>query len=81
MPQQEHQPNEVWDDLQSLLDRELHRLPAKYRSPIVLCHLEGKTHEEAALVLNWPVGTVSGRLSRGPTLSSQRKPETKLPPG
>ena len=44
---------------------ELGRLPAKFREPIVLCHLEGLTRELAAQQLGWPVGTVQSRLARG----------------
>jgi RNA polymerase sigma factor (sigma-70 family) len=59
-------------DLRPLLHEELGRLPDRYRAPIVLCHLEGKTHEQAARLLNWPVGTLSGRLSRGRQLLRSR---------
>ncbi len=59
-------------DLRPLLHEELNRLPEKYRAPVVLCHLEGLTHEQAARQLHWPVGTVRGRLSRARDLLRER---------
>lgn len=59
-------------DWRPVLDRELHGLPEKYRVPIVLCELEGKGHEEAARQLGWPIGTLSGRLSRARELLGKR---------
>jgi RNA polymerase sigma factor (sigma-70 family) len=50
-------------DIWPLLQRELHELPEKYRAPIVLCYLEGKTYTEAARQLGCPKGTVSTRLT------------------
>ena len=47
-----------------LLREEISQLPDRYRLPLVLCCLEGKTNQEAARQLQWPVGTVKGRLSR-----------------
>jgi RNA polymerase sigma factor (sigma-70 family) len=47
-----------------MLREEMGRLPDRYRLPLVLCYLEGKTNEEAALQLRCPVGTIKGRLSR-----------------
>jgi len=51
-------------DCNRLLRDELDRLPARYRMPVVLCYLEGKSNQEAAVQLQCPVGTIKGRLSR-----------------
>jgi RNA polymerase sigma factor (sigma-70 family) len=59
-------------DLGSLIEAEVARLPEKYREPIVLCYLEGLTHEGAADRLGWPVGTVRGRLARARDLLRSR---------
>ncbi len=47
------------------LHEEIDRLPPRFRAPIVLCDLEGYSHEQAARHLGWPVGTVKSRQARG----------------
>ena len=51
-------------ELQVLIREEVDRLSSNDRMAVVLCYLEGLTHEEAADRLGWPVGTVKGRLAR-----------------
>jgi RNA polymerase sigma factor (sigma-70 family) len=62
-PEPKAAPRDLWDEVQSVLERELNRLPDKYRAVIVLCDLEGKTRREAARELGVPEGTVASRLA------------------
>jgi RNA polymerase sigma-70 factor (ECF subfamily) len=59
-------------DWRPLLDEALERLPGPYRAAVVLCDLEGMTHQQAARQLGWPVGTLSTRLVRARALLARR---------
>jgi RNA polymerase sigma factor (sigma-70 family) len=72
MPEPEAAEQGQWRDLQPLLDQELNGLPEHYRLPLLLCALEGKTIKEAAQQLNWPRGSLAGRLARGRKLLAKR---------
>jgi RNA polymerase sigma factor (sigma-70 family) len=53
-----------WEELRLVLDEEVGDLPEKYRAPLVLCHLEGKTQAQAALELGLARSTLGERLER-----------------
>ncbi len=55
-------------DVSRVLYEELSQLPDAIRQPVLLCDLEGRTHEEAALQLGWPPGSMSRRLGRARAL-------------
>jgi RNA polymerase sigma factor (sigma-70 family) len=52
----------TWGEVRRVLDEELQRLPERFRRPLVLCYLEGKTRDEAAGELGWSPTTFRGRL-------------------
>jgi RNA polymerase sigma factor (sigma-70 family) len=68
----EEPPDPSWREVQELLHEELARLPEKYRAPLVLCYLEGRTQCEAARQLGCGQGVLHGRLDRGRERLRQR---------
>src|SRR5262245_48929086 len=52
-------------EAQAIFDEELTRLPERLRAPLVLCHLEGATQDEAARQLGLSLGTLKRRLEQG----------------
>ena len=51
------------DDVCRVLHEEIGRLPDRFRGAVVLCYLEGLTHEMAAEQSGCPVGTIRSRLA------------------
>jgi RNA polymerase sigma factor (sigma-70 family) len=60
------------NELRLLLRAEVDGLPAKYRLLVMHTYLEGKSNEQVARLLRWPVGTVKARLSRARDLLRAR---------
>ncbi len=73
----------VWEseELRGILDEEIDRLPEKYRGPIVLCYLEGHTHEEAADRLACTPVILRGRLDRARAKLRSRLARRGVAPG
>jgi RNA polymerase sigma-70 factor (ECF subfamily) len=65
----DHVPSE---ELLAQLDAALARLPDKYRVPVVLCELEGRSRREVATELSIPEGTLSSRLAYAKKLLARR---------
>jgi len=66
------------EELLEQLDHELSRLPDKYRVPVVLCELEGRSRKEVARLLGVPEGTLSWRLAQAKKLLAKRLSSREL---
>jgi RNA polymerase sigma factor (sigma-70 family) len=80
VPEGSSLPEAAWRELWDILDEELHRLPEKYRTPLVLCYLEGRTNEAAAKHLGCTKGTISSRLARARHIMRRRLSRRGLMP-
>jgi RNA polymerase sigma-70 factor, ECF subfamily len=58
----------IQDEAASALHAAVRELPLRYRDAIVLCDIEERSYEEAAGLMQCPVGTLRSRLHRGRTL-------------
>ena len=64
--------DEAVRDWQPILHEEVDLLPENYRVALVLCYFQGRSHDQAARELGWPLGTVKGRLARARDLLRTR---------
>lgn len=62
----------AWKEMLGILDHELSLLSDRYRAPLVLCYLEGRTQDEAAQQLGWSLNTLRRRLAQGRRLLEAR---------
>ena len=68
-------------NVNAIIHEEIARLPAQYRVAIVLCDLEGVSHQEASQRLGWPIGTLKSRIFRGREQLKSRLIRRGLAPG
>src|SRR5260370_15296860 len=72
IPQAQHGEDPTLWETQQVLEEELQRLADKYRAPLLLCCVQGRTRDEAARQLGWSLGVLRGRLDRGRQLLRAR---------
>jgi len=68
------------DEVLAIVDEELRRLPEKQQVAVILCLLEGYTHEAAASELGWPLGTVKSRIAAARQTLTRRLTRRGLAP-
>jgi RNA polymerase sigma factor (sigma-70 family) len=59
-------------EAQAVLTEELGRLPERFRTPLVLCYLEGLTQDQGAQQAGWAIRTFKRRLWQGKDLLQRR---------
>ena len=62
----------VEDERNRVIGRAIAALPEKYRVPVILRDIEGKTYDEVAEIMELGLGTTKSRISRGRTLLKEK---------
>jgi RNA polymerase sigma-70 factor, ECF subfamily len=64
----------VYDDvqIQAVVSKAIMTLPEKYRAPLILRDVEGKSYEEISTILQTSEGTIKSRISRGRNLLREK---------
>ena len=62
----------VENEQSKMIARAIATLPEKYRAPIILREVEGKTYEEVAAILDLGLGTTKSRISRARGLLKEK---------
>ena len=75
-----HEPEGLRELMHEVYE-EIARMPERYRAPIVLCYVEGQSHEEAARILRCRLRTLQTRLQRGKAKLRLRLVRRGLAPG
>jgi RNA polymerase sigma-70 factor (ECF subfamily) len=62
----------VEDERSQMIARAISALPEKYRVPVILRDVEGKTYDEIAEIMGLGLGTTKSRISRGRALLKEK---------
>jgi RNA polymerase sigma-70 factor (ECF subfamily) len=62
----------IGDERSEVIGRAIAALPEKYRIPVILRDVEGKTYEEVAEIMELGLGTTKSRISRGRALLKEK---------
>jgi RNA polymerase sigma-70 factor (ECF subfamily) len=71
----------IHDERTAALYAAVRELPDHYRDAILLCELEEKSYEDAARLLDCPIGTVRSRVHRARILLAARLRPLMMPAG
>jgi RNA polymerase sigma-70 factor (ECF subfamily) len=70
----------IGDEMAQALHTAIRELPEAYRDAVMLCDLEERTYEDAAKLMDCPVGTVRSRVHRARRLLASKLKQFRLSP-